>query len=57
VRSAAYGHTVAANVAYAYLPAALDDAAAVRVEVLGRPVDARLAPDVLVDPENARVRA
>jgi glycine cleavage system aminomethyltransferase T len=57
VRSAAYGHTVAANVAYAYLPAGLDDAAAVQVEVLGRPVDARLAPDVLVDPENARVRA
>jgi glycine cleavage system aminomethyltransferase T/glycine/D-amino acid oxidase-like deaminating enzyme len=57
VRSAAYGHTVAANVAYAYLPVGLDDAAAVQVEVLGRPVDARLAPDVLVDPENARVRA
>jgi glycine cleavage system aminomethyltransferase T/glycine/D-amino acid oxidase-like deaminating enzyme len=56
VRSAAYGHTVAANVAYAYLPVELDDAAAVRVEVLGRPVDARLAPDVLVDPQNARVR-
>jgi 4-methylaminobutanoate oxidase (formaldehyde-forming) len=57
VRSAAYGHTVARNVVYAYLPADVSDDAAVEVEVLGRPVAAALAPDVLVDPENARIRA
>jgi 4-methylaminobutanoate oxidase (formaldehyde-forming) len=57
VRSAAYGHTVRRNVAYAYLPAATADDAPVDVEVLGEPVATRLAPDVLVDPQNARIRA
>jgi glycine cleavage system aminomethyltransferase T/glycine/D-amino acid oxidase-like deaminating enzyme len=57
VRSAAYGHTVRRNVAYAYLPSDLADDAAIEVEVLGEPVRAELAPDVLVDPENARIRA
>jgi glycine cleavage system aminomethyltransferase T/glycine/D-amino acid oxidase-like deaminating enzyme len=56
VRSAAYGHTVRRTVAYAYLPAGIADDAPVEVEVLGEPVAAALAPDVLVDPENVRVR-
>jgi sarcosine dehydrogenase len=56
VRSAAYGHTVGRNVAYAYLPVELDAAAKVEVEVLGTPVAAELADDVLVDPENLRLR-
>ena len=55
VRSAAYGHTVQRNVAYAYLPAELDAGATVDVEVLGTPVAAELAGDVLVDPENQRI--
>jgi 4-methylaminobutanoate oxidase (formaldehyde-forming) len=57
VRSVAYGHTVRGTIAYAYLPIDTPDTAAVEVEVLGRPVEARLAPDVLVDPDHARVRA
>jgi 4-methylaminobutanoate oxidase (formaldehyde-forming) len=57
VRSVAYGHTVGGTIAYAYLPVETSDAAEVEVEVLGRPVAARLAPDVLVDPAHARVRA
>ena len=55
VRSAAYGHTVERNVAYVYLPADIDVGAKVEVEVLGTPVAAELAPDVLVDPQNQRV--
>ena len=55
VRSAAYGHTVERNVAYAYLPAELGAGARVEVEVLGTPSAAELAADVLVDPQNLRV--
>jgi dimethylglycine oxidase len=54
VRSAAYGHTVERNVAYAYLPADIAAGATVEVEVLGAPVAAELAADVLVDPQNLR---
>ena len=57
VRSVGYGHTVGRTIAFAYLPADLADDARVEVEVLGRPVAAELAVDVLVDPEQARVRA
>ena len=57
VRSAAYGHTVQRNVAYAYLPVVVGAAARVDVEVLGTPVAAELAGDVLVDPENLRIRS
>ncbi|HEV8157229.1 MAG TPA: glycine cleavage T C-terminal barrel domain-containing protein, partial [Gaiellales bacterium] len=56
VRSVAYGHTVGRTIAFAYLPADLADDARVEVEVLGRPVAAELAADVLVDPEHTRVR-
>ena len=55
VRSAAYGHTVERNVAYAYLPADLGAGARLEVEVLGAPVAADLAPDVLVDPQKRRL--
>jgi sarcosine dehydrogenase len=57
VRSAAYGHTVERNVAYAYLPAELDAGARVEVEVLGTPVAVELAADVLVDPQNLAILA
>src|SRR3954454_3186271 len=56
VRSVAYGHTVGRTIAFAYLPADLADDVSVEVEVLGRPVAAELAADVLVDPEHTRVR-
>jgi len=55
-RSCAYGFTVKRNIAYAYLPADLGEGAAVQVEVLGEPVAAEVAADVLYDPEHLRVR-
>jgi 4-methylaminobutanoate oxidase (formaldehyde-forming) len=56
VRSSAYGFTVGAQVALASLPPGLEEGAAVAVEVLGEPVAARVAPDVLHDPGDARMR-
>jgi 4-methylaminobutanoate oxidase (formaldehyde-forming) len=55
-RSCAYGFTVERNIAYAYLAADLPEGAAVEVEVLGEPVAAEVAADVLYDPEHLRVR-
>ena len=57
VRSVAYGYTVGRTIGFAYLPAEPGDDARIEVEVLGRPVAAELAADVLVDPAHARVRA
>ena len=57
VRSAAYGFTVRRNVALAKLPSALEEGAEVQVDVLGELVPAVVAPDVLYDPANERVRA
>jgi glycine cleavage system aminomethyltransferase T/glycine/D-amino acid oxidase-like deaminating enzyme len=56
VRSAAYGFTVRRNVALAKIPSALEDGAEVQVDVLGELVSAVVAPDVLYDPANERVR-
>jgi 4-methylaminobutanoate oxidase (formaldehyde-forming) len=57
VRSIAYGFTVRRNVAYAYLPIALEPGAKVDVEVFGELVGAEVTDDVLVDPERKSVRA
>jgi glycine cleavage system aminomethyltransferase T/glycine/D-amino acid oxidase-like deaminating enzyme len=57
VRSCAYAFTVARNVALATVPPDLEVGAQVDVEVLGDPVAAVLAADVLYDPDNERVRA
>jgi glycine cleavage system T protein len=57
VRSAGYGFTVGRNVALGYVPAELEEGAEVGVEVFGEIVPAEIAPDVLYDPENERVRA
>ena len=57
VRSTAFGFTVGAQVALASLPPALEEGTEVAVEVLGEPVAARVAADVLHDPEGARIRA
>ncbi len=48
VRSAAYAFTVGRNVALATLPPGVEEGARVTVEVLGEPVSAVVAPDVLV---------
>jgi len=57
VRSAAYGFTVRRNVALAKLPASMEEGDAVEVDVLGELVPAVVAPDVLYDPANERVRS
>jgi 4-methylaminobutanoate oxidase (formaldehyde-forming) len=57
VRSCAYGHTVRRNIAYAYLPADAGVGTPLEVEVLGEPVAAEVAADVLHDPAHERVRA
>ena len=56
MRSCAYGYTVRRNIAYAYLPAGAAAGAALEVEVLGEPVAAEVAADVLYDPGHERVR-
>jgi 4-methylaminobutanoate oxidase (formaldehyde-forming) len=57
VRSAGYGFTVGRNVALGYLPAGLEEGTEVGVEVFGEILPAEIAPDVLYDPGNERVRA
>jgi 4-methylaminobutanoate oxidase (formaldehyde-forming) len=56
VRSCAYGYTVRRNIAYAYLPAGAAEGDPLEVEVLGAPVAATVAADVLYDPSHERVR-
>jgi glycine cleavage system aminomethyltransferase T/glycine/D-amino acid oxidase-like deaminating enzyme len=57
VRSCAYAFTLGRNVALATVPVALEAGAALSVEVLGEPVGAELAADVLYDPQNLRLTA
>ncbi len=57
IRSCVYGHTVRTTVAYASLPVGIGARAALEVDVFGRRVAAELAPDVLYDPDGARVTA
>jgi 4-methylaminobutanoate oxidase (formaldehyde-forming) len=59
LRSGGYGHTVGRNIGLVYLPADLARAAGtpLEVEVFGERVSAEVAPDVLYDPEGARIRA
>jgi 4-methylaminobutanoate oxidase (formaldehyde-forming) len=57
VRSCAYAFTLGRNVALATVPAALEPGAVLSVEVLGDPVGAELAADVLYDPQNLRLTA
>ena len=57
VRSAAYGFTVAPDARDRVSAAALAPGRPLAVEALGERVPAELAPDVLYDPANTRVRA
>ncbi|HEY5188016.1 MAG TPA: FAD-dependent oxidoreductase [Solirubrobacteraceae bacterium] len=57
IRSCAYGYTVQTNVALASIPADLELGAELTVDVLGDAITARIAPDVLYDPDGARIRA
>jgi 4-methylaminobutanoate oxidase (formaldehyde-forming) len=57
VRSAAYGFTIGRTIALGYVPIALEQRTAVGIEVFGDLVPAEIAPDVLYDPRNERIRA
>ena len=57
VRSSAYAFTLGRNVALGTVPPELGIGARVAVEVLGEPVDAEVAPDVLYDPAGERLVA
>jgi glycine cleavage system aminomethyltransferase T len=57
LRSCAYCFGVGRTVAYAYLPAGLSDDEPLEVEMLAGLVPARIAADVLYDPDQQRVRA
>jgi 4-methylaminobutanoate oxidase (formaldehyde-forming) len=57
VTSGGYGYTVAASIAYAYLPAEHDVGAEVAVEIFGEWVDGVVAAEPLYDPAGEKVRA
>jgi dimethylglycine oxidase len=56
VTSAAFGHTIGAPIAYAWLPSNATPGTAVEIEYFGRRVPATVAAEPLVDPEMARIR-
>jgi 4-methylaminobutanoate oxidase (formaldehyde-forming) len=59
LRSGGYGYTVGRNVGFVYVPAELAQAVGtpLEVEVFGERVSAEVGPDVLYDPQGARIRA
>jgi glycine cleavage system aminomethyltransferase T len=57
LRSCAYGFTVKANLAYAYLPADLRPGAHVEVEVFGRLVPAVVSQDAVLSKRDVRQHA
>jgi glycine cleavage system T protein len=58
LRSGGYGYTVGRNIGFVYLPVDLAQAVGtpLEVEVFGERVAAEVAPDVLYDPQGARIR-
>jgi dimethylglycine oxidase len=57
VTSAAYGHTVGAPVAYAWLPAHATAGTRIEIQYFDRRIAATVAREPLVDPEMTRIRA
>ena len=57
ITSAAFGHTVAAPVAYAWLPASATPGTQVEIQYFDRRTAATVAAEPLVDPEMKRIRA
>src|SRR4029079_5268547 len=57
VTSAAFGHTVAAPVAYAWLPVSATIGTVVEIQYFDRRIAATVAASPLVDPEMKRIRA
>ncbi|WP_139007297.1 GcvT family protein [Arthrobacter crystallopoietes] len=56
VTSAAYGYTVGRPIAYAWLPAGLEEGDSVEIGYFGRKVAATIAAEPLVDPKMERLR-
>jgi glycine cleavage system aminomethyltransferase T len=58
VTSAAYGYTIGAPIAYAWLPASASvPGTAVHIEYFGEKVAATVAAEPLFDPQSARMRS
>jgi 4-methylaminobutanoate oxidase (formaldehyde-forming) len=57
LRSAAFGYTVGRTIGTTYLPASVEEGAAVEIDVFADRVSGAVAPDVLVDSIGARMRA
>ena len=57
VTSAAFGHTVGAPVAYAWLPASANEGTRIEIQYFDRRIAATVAAEPLVDPEMKRIRA
>lgn len=57
LRSTGYGHTVKKNIGFAYLPTdCIKNETKLMVEVFGEKILAKIAPDVLYDPESRAIR-
>ncbi|SEC94720.1 GcvT family protein [Rhodococcus koreensis] len=57
VTSAAYGHTVGAPIAYAWLPATAGTGSTVEIDYFGTRIPATIVAEPLVDPEMKKIRA
>ena len=57
LRSVAFGHTVQRTVGTVYLDAGIPEATAIEADLFDTRVSGEVAPDVLVDPTGARLRA
>ena len=57
VTSAAFGHTVGAPVAYAWLPASANEGTRIEIQYFDRRIAATVAAEPLVDPEMTRIRS
>jgi 4-methylaminobutanoate oxidase (formaldehyde-forming) len=57
LRSGGYGYTVGLEIGLVYLPLELTPGTALEVELFGTRYPAAVAPDVLYDPEGARIRS
>jgi glycine cleavage system aminomethyltransferase T len=57
VTSAAFGHTVGAPVAYAWLPSSAKEGTRIEIQYFDRRIAATVAAEPLVDPEMKRIRS
>lgn len=57
VTSAAFGHTVGAPIAYAWLPASAGVGAGVEIEYFGKRIAATVAAEPLVDPDMTKIKS